>query len=101
MTNSNPPKSSPLEIEELRKLLLELSDSVYVPNDTKDYKGVKITIDITQLLKLIGEQMLLVVPKKLYMDKKEVPDITTQHGLSMYNQAIDDMNNKVKEIING
>ena len=39
---------TPIPDKTLRDILIELSDSVYIPNDTKDYTGVKISLDVNE-----------------------------------------------------
>lgn len=44
------------DTDELRNKLVSLSDGVYVPYDTKDYTGVKISAEINELINLFAAQ---------------------------------------------
>ena len=44
---------NPTNEQELREQVLAISDQVYIPNDTKDYTGVKIGVNFLELERLI------------------------------------------------
>lgn len=45
-----------LSDDELRAEIFAISDQVYIPNDTKDYTGVKIGVNFLELMQLITQQ---------------------------------------------
>ena len=52
-------------LEALRGKLLAISDQVYVPNETKDYTGVKIGVDINEAVALFQEYAQSMVVEEL------------------------------------
>ena len=59
-------------LEDLRGKLLAISDQVYVPNETKDYTGVKIGVDINEAVALFQEYAQSMVVEELERVEREV-----------------------------
>lgn len=57
---------------DLRNALLGFTDSVYVPNETKDYTGVKATFDINELTDAVQALMDASIVEARLDERKQV-----------------------------
>jgi hypothetical protein len=81
----------------LREQLMGLSDSVYIPNDTKDYTGVKIGIEVNAILDLFAAETRKV---RLETERNLLSSQISRHLFMEYAEqgAIDRINEIVAEL---
>ena len=62
-----------LSDDELRAEIFAISDQVYIPNDTKDYTGVKIGVNFLELMQLITQQRQAYADARVREALKSIP----------------------------